>query len=501
MRKVFAEGYRIDETALSRPESKLLKSGEARVSQPPTRRNRRRMFRRLRHCAVPGYSPICVDSNDPLTVHQAFAQRLMRNIPDPDPQILLEFRQFVRAYVREHIPIVTAYGFEEWLNTTTYTDERKADLRATFNELRGGRPNRKQCRKIASFIKSEFYQMYKHGRIINSRKDVFKVFAGPRFKAIEDAVYQLPEFIKHVPVPDRPALIAGMKQAGMKYFASDYTAFESHFTRQLMDACEFELYSHCLQNDNNGKFIMEVIGGLNIMSTRTGVTAMVTARRMSGEMCTSLGNGFTNLMLTKFVAHRKGGSVNGFVEGDDGLFSSTVELTAADYEKLGFTIKIEEVTDPTEASFCGMVFSSSGEIIREPRRFMQGFGWTQSFINAGDRIMDELLRAKALSTAYETPQCPIVGAFARYALRKTSHVHPRFVDDGYHNVLPDIKNVAAFHPSSDTRQLFEKLYGISISSQLAIEDAVERGDFSHVASLLPATSEQSDYTEKYVIVT
>lgn len=188
---------------------------------------------------------------------------------------------------------------------------------------------------------------------------------------------------------------------------------------------------------------------------------------MSGDMCTSLGNGFTNLMLALYLVHKKGGTLEGFVEGDDGLFATDVELTAADYEKLGFTIKIEEVTDPREASFCGMVFAEN-EIIREPRRFLMGFGWTQSYIHAGTRIMDQLLRAKALSTAYETPQCPIVGAMARYALSATRSVRPRFVNDGFHHP-PDEAPIAEFNPQAATRQLFARLYGISVPEQLEAE--------------------------------
>lgn len=77
---------------------------------------------------------------------------------------------------------------------------------------------------------------------------------------------------------------------------------------------------------------------------------------MSGDMCTSLGNGFSNKMKAEFLAYKAGGTIDGFVEGDDGLFVTNFELRSSDYEKLGFTIKIEEIADPCEASFCGMIF-------------------------------------------------------------------------------------------------------------------------------------------------
>jgi len=441
-----------------------------------------------------------MDSNDPDTVNCAFRQRLLRKVPVPKAGFILELKQFVRQFLKDHVPVVQPMGFEDWLGSTSYNEERKKQLRVEYEALRGGRPSKKLSGHIDTFVKSEFYPTWKHARMINSRHDAFKVWSGPRFKAIEDAVYALPEFIKHTPVPERPGKIRALRQAGRKYYQTDFTAFESHFTPEVMRAVECELYTHCLANDKDAIFLCNVLCGENRMSTRTGVRASVKARRMSGDMCTSLGNGFTNLMLAKFLVSRKGGSLEGFVEGDDGLFCTDVELLASDYEDLGFTIKIEEVADPCEASFCGMVFSDSGEIIRDPRRFMMGFGWTQSFISAGDGIMDELLRAKALSTVYETPQCPIVGAFGRYALSKTEGVVPRFVADGYH-VPRDVQNVPAYHPSHDTRLLFEREYGISISTQLLVEECVSRGDFSSVGSLVPPTNEQFEYTSKFVEVT
>jgi len=337
--------------------------------------------------------------------------------------------------------------------------------------------------------------------MINSRSDAFKVWSGPLFKAIEEVVYQMPEFVKHIPVPERPAAIAHMKKANRNYYQTDFTAFESHFTPEMLMVCECQLYSHCLSNyPDDANFINGVISGTNRMRTRTGVHAQVRGRRMSGDMCTSLGNGFTNLMLAKYIAHEKGGELTGFVEGDDGIFATDVQLTAKDYEDLGFTIKIETVDDPCTASFCGMIFAESGEIIRDPRKSFQTFGWSHSFIQAGPVIMDQLLRAKALSSVYETPQCPIVGVLARQALNETRSVHPRFVSDGYH-VLPDVINIPEFEPSHDTRLLFERCYGISISQQLLAERMIEEGNLGALSQIIPPSEAQADYTSRFLEVT
>lgn len=499
-RKVYAEGARVSETPLNIPQSKIVEKGEASISVPNLRRPRRKMFRKL-DCAIPGYAPICLDSNDPQTVECGFKQRLLRDLPPANFSKLHRFKEFVRKFLKENVPKAEPMSFEEWLDSSSYNQERKNQLRAAHDELRGGRPSAKKCSHIDTFVKSEFYPTWKHARMINSRSDVFKAFVGPKFKAIEKVVFALKWFIKHTPVALRPAKIRELKKAGRRYFVTDFTAFESHFIPLFMDACECELYRWCLSDDADVDFICRVIMGSNRMRTRTGIRAQVRGRRMSGEMSTSVSNGFSNLMLAMFEVEEKGGVFEGYVEGDDGIFSTDVELTAEDYADLGFTIKIEEVDDPCTASFCGMIFAESGEIIKEPRKFLQGFGWTQSFIHAGDRIMKELLRAKALSSVYETPQCPIIGALSRYALEITRGCVPRFVEDGFHNVPKDEGELAPFSPSSDTRHLFERTFGIGVSAQLAIESALSSGRFDDVQVFLPPTDEQMDYCSKFVVVT
>lgn len=439
-----------------------------------------------------------MDSRDLDTVECAFKKRLLRDVPLAAPGRLEAFAAFVKGFCEKHIPKVNVPSFEEWLEACPYSTARKEELRVAHDGLRGGPPTRKQCSKVDTFVKTEFYTEWKHARMINSRCDAFKVWSGPRFSAIEKVVYELPEFIKHTPVPERPNKIKGLKQAGRRYYQTDFTAFESHFTPDVMNACECVLYRHCLGTDKHADYLCEALTGMNRMRTRTGVTATVRGRRMSGDMCTSLGNGFTNLMLAKFLVHEKGGYLEGFVEGDDGLFCTDVELTTKDYADLGFTIKIDEVPDPCHASFCGMIFSDSGQIIKDPRKVFMGFGWTSSFIHAGPRIMGELLRAKALSAVYETPHCPVVGALARYALTQTRGSNPRYTDTYKHCPLKDERGVAAFSPTWDTRQLFADKYGVSIPAQLAAEAAILRGDFESLAVLIPPTDVQCVYTEVYV---
>jgi hypothetical protein len=286
----------------------------------------------------------------------------------------------------------------------------------------------------------------------------------------------------------------------MHYYGTDYTSFEKHFTAEVMHSIEFVLYDYMLpcMTPSEKQCLFKTLAGFNHLKSRLGFKAVVKARRMSGEMCTSLGNGFTNMMLALYLAHKKNGHVFGFVEGDDGIFATDFRMQPQDYNELGFEIKIIEHNKINEASFCGMIYSEAGEIIRDPLNFLSKFGWSSTAMGSGERVKMGLLRAKALSSCYETPQCPIVGAASRFALQKTEGYAARFVYDGYHKpVARDSVNIPKFQPKEETRVLFARLFGVSLENQLLIEDKILNGDFD-VACLLPLRRDSLHYVTRYV---
>lgn len=516
--KVFAEGQRVEEIPLARPADAdhVCDGVEAKLLIPFLRRDRRRMFRRLPFCSIPGYAPICMDSNDPDTVACGFKQRLARKVPVVDPGLLKEFQLFCRREA-DKLPSVLPATLEEYLAQTHYNEARKEELREADRANRGGPPPRNIAQRVSAFVKTESYGALKHCRWIASRVDRFKVFAAPAAKVIESIIYEMPEFIKHTPVPERPAKVKSLTQAGRRYYLTDFTAFESHFVPEVMLACECEFYRHILKDWEHTNFMISVLTGKNMLRTPLGVKAEINGRRMSGEMFTSVGNGLTNLMLAKFIAFKQHKTLTGFVEGDDGLFATEADLNADLYRQLGFSIKIVEVVDPCSAipmdsgvepgsmAFCGLIFAASGEIIKDYRRFFENFGWTSSFINAGEPLMMQLLRCKALSACYETPQCPIVGALARRALRETqevvvtSKVLDSFVD-AYHQ-LPDVIRIPKFAPSHETRDLFERTFGISVQTQILVEGLLEQGYYQDVSQILQAPLVLANYADRYVVVT
>ncbi len=80
---------------------------------------------------------------------------------------------------------------------------------------------------------------------------------------------------------------------------------------------------------------------------------------MSGEMNTSLGNGFSNLMFMLYACEIQGIECDGIVEGDDGAFALSLKpgqkFDESIFAEMGLTIKLEKHTDLMSMSFCGIL--------------------------------------------------------------------------------------------------------------------------------------------------
>jgi len=435
------------------------------------------------------------DPLDPRTTSAGVRKRFLSKPPPVKDDGLKRFRRHVRKRCRQlFVPLAADVdvSVEHWLAHTSYPDWRRQELRVQWDGVASMWDPDKSHRyfRCSSFMKDEDYPTYKHARAINSRSDPFKCAVGPIFKLIEEQVYRYEAFIKHVPVAERPDYIMGLlHREGAKYIATDYTAFESLFTRELMEACEFELYSYMTQYLPAGgefmRLVREVLGGLNLCVFKD-FKVMVEATRMSGEMCTSLGNGFSNLMLMEFVCREAGcRKVRGVVEGDDGLFTMVgTPPTVADFARLGLVIKLEVHDTISTASFCGLVFDPHDRVnITDPRKVLTNFGWAQrQYARARNCKLHMLLRCKALSTAFQYPGCPIVAELGWYGIRNT----PRSSSNGFRNLLNRKGYVDSYkrekilaamqcghiprkEPPMNTRLLVEKLYGITVEVQLSIE--------------------------------
>lgn len=459
------------------------------------------MFRRLNHGFVSGYGPICVDSRHVGTCAAGVAKRMAQDLPVPNPDRLAKLRKFAATWARKYLPTpIVPLQFDEWLESTSYSTDRKESLRDVFLRVTLYGVTKRDLERVAAFIKSEFYGAFKFARWINSRSDIAKVIFGPACKALEHAVFAYTDmFIKHVPVSDRPAKIAALRGVRNHCYATDYTAFESHFTPELFECIEFEVYDWAFREWCHWPTVRAMLAGRNKLRMRNGLAVQFLGKRCSGEMNTSLGNGLANRIIAEFLCDEQGCDLIGYVEGDDGLFMTNAVLTSRMYRDLGFTIKIEEWDDPCRASFCGLVFADNA-VVRDPRKFLAGFGWTTSFIQGRKSLMDSLLAAKCLSVLCETPSDPIAAPLAKRCLELLpTTVVPKWVNDGYHLPVPSTFCAAFVPPSVATRVLYEQRFGVTIDCQIELAERIRTSsDFGFLSDYVLPTTDMLQYTSRYI---
>lgn len=85
-------------------------------------------------------------------------------------------------------------------------------------------------------------------------------------------------------------------------------------------------------------------------------TILTSGTRMSGDMWTSLCNGFSNYVNVAFTMHEAGiRDYSVLCEGDDGIIACNVPnaITSEQFEDLGFKIKIVPHDSIFSTAFCG----------------------------------------------------------------------------------------------------------------------------------------------------
>jgi hypothetical protein len=476
---------------------------------------------------VEGFAPLVPAKQDFLTCEGGARKRFARELPAIKPKAKRELRDTSRWVPRNYLDPIPA-DFEPttewWLENSSYTTVQKEHFLwiaaiIAFGETASGicKSGLRYVKQVMSrmygqeeetaypefnlymnvchwnneyfknksFIKAEAYGTYKMARWINSRSDFFKVLSGPFFKAIENEVFhKIPFFIKHIPITDRAAYINDLvgRFRDRAWFASDYSSFESGFPPEMVKACEMQLYSYMCEHNTSMK---QVLGRITEALTgkqhcRAKCCKVMTYARMSGDMCTSLGNGWTNLMVAWTWARKNNFDLEGVVEGDDGLFAVPSEDMIPPpefYQDLGFNIKLNKVDKVNEGGFCKM-FYADGEPsnLQNPLPVVLKVGWSLSKkMHGGAKVMMELLRAKGYSLSCETPQCPILNALARWILRATSGYAIAEAEGWWemekrsHYATGDMEARLEKKPTFNQRLFVERMWGIPVENQLEIE--------------------------------
>lgn len=367
-----------------------------------------------------------IDPSDWQTTLAGAAKRFINKTPDPKLDKFEALLDHVRELVKEFTPLSpqTDVSVEKWLSeNTTYSQSRKAELlRKSQKEVDW------ETYFSNSFAKDEWYYisdttaLLKHLRCINARSDKFKTMTGPIFHQIEKILFKNPAFVKYVPVRNRPShMNKVLGYLGCKYGETDFSACEAHFNEMKFEI-EFIFYRHMIQylpERDQFEKLLKVLSGPQKCRFKFMTIILLEAARMSGEMNTSLGNGFMNFALGTFFQKQLG--CNGVFEGDDGALAGERLPTSEMYRDLGFKVEIAEHPNLSDISFCGLVFDPEDQVVvTDPIPEILGFGWTNMrYVGAKAKVKLALLRAKSISMLFQYSQCPILRSLALYGLRVT----------------------------------------------------------------------------------
>lgn len=460
------------------------------------------------------------DQTDSSSMLDGVMKRIGKAHDRPDRLRLVRLKTFARKWLEKHCKPLSPdsdLSFHTWVKERPYPLARKNELTKIYEgmcTMYSTLP--KRFRKVKCFMKDETYPTFKYPRGIFSKCDEFKVLFGPICSAIEADMYLNKEFIKHIPVPDRPRYIEDYLSAFVKSSAAtDYTSYESSFTKEVMESLDqvmFEYYLEHLGNPRSNELYQSLLQTNNC--TFKWFTVALEAKRLSGEMNTSLSNGFANLMVMKFLCEEYDcGDLRMVVEGDDGLAitSSGRFPPYGAFSSLGFTVKLELHSSKTTASFCGIIYDPLDCInVTEPLTVLAEFGWaTQRYAKCRNSRLLTLMRCKSFSMLYQYPGCPIIQEMALYGLRITrSYDVRRFISHDVamnawerETLLKAIKYKQDFVPVPEaTRLLVESKFGISIEQQLEIEELFsKKNDLSPFAINADVPKEWTIYMNHYVM--
>lgn len=445
-----------------------------------------------------GYSCFVPDTTHSPSQLAGMVKRVATRMPPIDRALFRKFFRFVKRFARRHLTSLIfepteTFEFDEWIENAPYTDARKSELKKVQKFCE----DKKVDTRVTAHNKDEDYPDPKHLRGIYSRSDDYKCRVGPYFKKFGDKLFSLKWFIKKIPVPDRPAFISRFNYL-KKIFCTDFSQFEATFTHHHFKI-ELWIYNFTLQRHPQQKHFNDLISklaGINIIEFYDFIVRL-RAKRMSGEMNTSCGNGLMNLLITFFALIEAGNTleeIDALFEGDDGVIECEIIPDVNTYTRLGCNIKLEVPTGIHTASFCGNVFHPDVlHNVTNPKEASVRFGWTgKTYLRSSELVRKKLLKAKSLSMLYEYPGCPILASLAKYGLRATrditldkkflyNNLDSTYEREKWMQALDDEKR---FLPGTNvkirkeileikvhikTRILVEELYKISIAKQLEVE--------------------------------
>jgi len=433
---------------------------------------------------VPSFSSVC-------NTIGACVHRFGRKMKDGDEGTrddFLSFSKHLIGTVFTPLTLAELYTFDEWLEHTSYSGERKAALRELRREPKFG----SEFLESKSFGKWEVYGEKKQMRAINSPSDESKAILGPLIYSSDKQTFKTKYFVKGSDPRTWPRKLRDAF-GSRPVVETDFSSFESHHRAQFAQVVHFWLrhMTDGVSSDIEKYLIDQLVLGVN-RSVFKLLTASIPECLMSGAMWTSSANGILNLCIMGYLAAKTKvphgttdelvrwftSSFNGFVEGDDGICED-VGIQDELIEKLGVDLSFDRHDNFCQANFCGITCPfEDGSIICDPISVLRKFFLIPpKYMRSRDSVIHGLVRAKAMSYITLYRDCPIIGELAHRVLFLTKRYCPNFALTNEHSVKHTHGPVDVFTPPNvelSTRILMSDKFGITVERQEEIEREIRR---------------------------
>lgn len=309
-------------------------------------------------------------------------------------QAMSDIIETLRQRVTMKITWPTREKCHAWVEDRPYSSQEKERLHRCINEHYD---NVKPLNlRYSMFMKKETYPTPKAARMIcNCSKDIKWLF-GTIQHELQDAFFDLPCTVKHIPVCDRLDYVKNRMQNHYHYYATDHTSFESSQTAALLQRTEWRLFREFC-DEETADFMIDFYKRDHKFNSRY-FRVQLPAMRSSGDVDTSFGNSVVNLSTFGAYCYYVNDAQNWMdrilVEGDDGLFYMNHKHN--DYQQvlatMGLRVKLDYSTDWRSLEFLSMRFDSSGhrkmDIIRRA---------SSLFVNINNKKLDDIFDMKIMS--------------------------------------------------------------------------------------------------------
>jgi hypothetical protein len=385
-------------------------------------------------------------------------------------------------------------GFKQWLDSTSYSGARKKALLKLRESITG---HDVMHLRVKSFIKDEFYSEPKNPRAINSYTDESKTLLGALFHAIDKKTFATRFFVKGSNPRDWPNRLEDLF-GNQPVLTTDFSSFEAHHQGALARVPYFwalHMMRHLTRVRSLRDLVAAMMLGVNdIAFSRVNVACV--QRLMSGAMWTSSANGVLNLCLMSYMSARvacpgqsgkamaawSASQFRGLVEGDDGICLD-LGIPQSLPDRLGLKLKWEKSPDYSTAGFCSIYCDRDSRIvIKNPIEALQKlFVLSNQYQHFRETAQKTILRAKAMSYLTAFGACPVLASACHFILRRTAGYDVRGVrgvlDARLRTQLDEALSDAGWRSRKmvplTSRLLVERIFGLSVSEQLAMESAFD----------------------------